>query len=95
MASRPSTSGKTPIILTDLKMTDTYSPTRFSPLALRTVVFLNSMIQETLPANQAPPMVTAAAEEDKEEGAQVIQLLVLMAVPPVAVILIKSTDHSQ
>ena len=60
----------------------------------RTVVRSNDMLEETIPADQASPIVAPMTEVDMSGGAQVIQQLGLTTVPPVAIILMKSAIHS-
>ena len=54
----------------------------------------SDLVEETLLEGQAPLMVVFMAEGNKESGAQVFQPLGLMALPPVAIILMRSTVHT-
>ena len=84
---RPSTSGRIQITRTDLKVRDTFSPAcgiLSSPLALGTLVHPPMTWQR---GDQAPPEAAFIAEEDREGGTIPPGL---MALPQVAVILVKS-----
>ena len=53
----------------------------------------NDTVWETLLADQAPLMAAGGSGEQRGAGAQVVKQPSLMAVPPVAIILMMSADQ--
>ena len=68
--------------------------TLFSPLALMTVVPPSDVVEETFVPDQAPLVQQPWQLRTRRGWGQVIQLPGLTALPPVAIILMKSAGHS-